>query len=399
MNKVMHVLHITPHVGRASFGIGPVVLSLAASQQNLGWDTSIWTHDSKSEVADLVKQYGLRCGTMTTFPIVGPQRLSFSPAMERKIVEEGATIDIVHQHGIWTAVSRCTNKWRGHTAGPTIVAPHGSLDEWALRRSRWKKKMALTFYEQVNLSNASCLHALSLREAEGFRSFGLTAPIAVIPNGISDNWLHGQGDKTRFHRKFHLPNDVRPMLFLGRITPKKGLPMLVQAMRKLRTELGNWRLIIAGVDEFAHQRELNVIINELDIQQFVQFVGPLYGQDKIDAFAAAELFILPSHSEGAPMVILEALGAGVPVLTTKASPWEELITYNCGWWIDISAEAIAEALKDALKRSQIELRKMGQRGKKLVGGKYTWSQIGEQTLILYDWILHGGVQPKFVITE
>ena len=131
----------------------------------------------------------------------------------------------------------------------------------------------------------------------------------------------------------------------------------------------------------------------------MKFVGPQFDQEKREAFAAADLFVLPSYSEGAPMTVLEALGAGVPVLTTKASPCEYLVTQHCGWWPEISESSIAEALKSALKQPIGELREMGKRGRDLVSDKYTWDKIAEQTLMLYDWLLERGPQPDFIVKE
>lgn len=394
---MIKILHLTNYIGKCSFGIGPIVLGLASSQQVLGHHVSIFSVDTANEARELETAYHLRAGTIQTFPIVGPSRLAYSPQMEQRVLARSAEFDIVHTHGVWTYTSRIVNRWRVRQGGPTIVAPHGSLDAWALRRSRWKKRLALWLYERENLYSASCLHALSQREADGFRVYGLRNPIAVIPNAISENWLASTGDAIRFRNKFGLAPETRVMFFLSRITPKKGLPMFLQAMASLQQHLGNWKLVIAGVNEFGHQAEVEALVGQLGLQPCVRFIGPLYGQDKRDAFATAELFVLPSHSEGAPVVILEALGAGVSVLTTKASPWEELITHQCGWWTEISQDAIADALRDALQQSPATLRAMGERGRALIRARYTWTSIAQMTIELYAWLLGRANRPDFVV--
>ncbi len=393
----LRILHLAAFVGKGSFGIGPVALNLARGQQALGHHAAIWSCDVEAEAPELEAQNHLLPNTIRTFPIVGPSRLAWSPAMERAIIQHADDYGVIHEHGIWTAISRVANRWRARRGKPTVIAPHGSLDAWALRRSIWKKRLALFLYERENFRRAACLHALSPLEAEGFRAFGLKNPIAIIPNGIADDWLNNQGDANRFRRRFELSEESRILLFLGRITPIKGLPMLVQAMSTLKSYLGNWKLLIAGVNEFGHRPEVEALVKQLALEPYVQFVGPLYGQDKRDAFAAANLFVLPSHSEGAPVAILEALGAGVPVLTTKASPWEELLTQRCGWWTEISEQAIAQALQEALAKPRAELQQMGERGKALIAKKYTVTKIAEQTILLYDWLLGRGARPKFVV--
>lgn len=109
--------------------------------------------------------------------------------------------------------------------------------------------------------------------------------------------------------------------------------------------------------------------------------------------------MLPTYRENFSVVVAEALGAGVPVLTTKGAPWEDLVTHRCGWWTEISAAGIAEALRDALQHPQAELQAMGQRGKELVACKYTWQHSAEMTLMLYQWLLGHGERPDFVLTE
>jgi glycosyltransferase involved in cell wall biosynthesis len=125
-------------------------------------------------------------------------------------------------------------------------------------------------------------------------------------------------------------------------------------------------------------------------------VGPLHGQDKRDAFAAADLFVLPTHSEGSPMVVLEALGAGVPVLTTKGAPWADLVRHGCGWWTDISAGGIHDALRDALALSGTAWAAAGQRGRYLVAQKYSWAEIASKTIRLYGWLEGRVPTPDFV---
>lgn len=393
------ILHITPFVGRTSFGIGPIVLSMAASQQALGHSVSIWCFDTQVEVQQLEVDHSLHPQTICSFPILGPRPLGYSLAMLHGIVSRGLAYDIVHQHGIWTAVSHVLIQWRRRTGSPTVIAPQGSLEPWALKRSRWKKRLALLLYERQNLHDVSCMQALSIREAADFRAFGIIAPAAVIPNGISNAWMSQRHDSARFRLRHSIPDNARIMLFLARITPKKGLPLLLHVLDRCREKLADWKLVIAGVDEFNHEQEVRSLVHELALQPYVQFVGPQFGQDKRDAFGAADLFVLPSHSEGAPVTILEALGAGVPVLTTKSSPWEDLLTHDCGWWTDISVEGIAGALQDALRRPQCRLGEMGLRGKQLVSEKYTWPQIAGQTLALYDWLLSRGTKPTFIVGE
>jgi len=312
---------------------------------------------------------------------------------------EGRNIDIIHQHCLWLANSRITLHMHGKRNVPSVIAPHGTLEPWALQRSSWKKRIALPLYERSNLQSASCLHACSMQEATGFRDFGLKNPVAVIPNGISYSWLESAGNAGEFRSHFNLPRDKRIMLFLSRITPVKGLPLLMEALDASRRYLDDWILVIAGSDEFDHKAEVENKIRQLHLDKHVLFTGLLFDRMKRDAFEAADLFVLPTKRENYGIVVAEALGAGVPVLATEGAPWEDLVKYRCGWWPKVSSQGIAEALTDALSRSPEQLQQMGQLGKELVAGKYTWNKLAQMTIELYEWLLSKREKPKFVLDD
>jgi glycosyltransferase involved in cell wall biosynthesis len=311
----------------------------------------------------------------------------------------GARFDVVHQHGIWTASSRVTMKWQSRYGRPTVVAPQGSLDSWALAKSRGIKKFARLAYEDQNLHRASCMHALSQSEADSIRAYGLRNPVAIIPNGVARLWVESSGDRARFVAQHGLPADARILLFLGRVTPKKGLPLLLEAISAHRDRMDDWLLVIAGPDEFGHMAELREHIERRDLARFVRFVGPIFAQGKRDAFAAAEVFVLPTYSEGAPIAVLEALGAGVPVLTTHGAPWEDIVRHDCGWWVPVRAAEIGEALSDALGRTCAELGAMGQRGRSLVTDHYSWESVSRHSFMLYQWLRGEADRPDFVIID
>jgi glycosyltransferase involved in cell wall biosynthesis len=254
-------------------------------------------------------------------------------------------------------------------------------------------------YEAQNLRRATCLHAASASEARSFRRYGLLQPIAVIANGIPDSWLLSTGDAMRFRREFGIAGERRILLFLSRIHPIKGLPLLFEALAQISSELGNWLLVIAGTDEVGHRLELEQLARQLGIKQWVQFVGPLFGERKRDAFGSAEVFVLPTQSENFGIVVAEALGVGLPVVTTRGAPWEEINSYRCGWWTDIHSDALRDALTQVIRLPVAELAAMGARGRELVSTHYTWRNAAEKTILLYHWLLSQGPQPDFVVSD
>jgi poly(glycerol-phosphate) alpha-glucosyltransferase len=351
-----------------------------------------------AEVGAQPESDGFPSERVRTFERDRPEALGWSCRLQAAVSSlEDTAGCIVHQHGIWTGVSVATRSWRVRRRGVSVIAPHGSLSQWALGRSRWKKALALALYERSNLRNASCLHALSQNEVREFRNFGLSNPVAVVPNGVSGEWLCSNGDAQRFRQAFAVASGYRILLFLSRITPIKGLPLLIEGIRANAKAFSGWVLLIAGVNEFDHQRELEALVDRHRLRDSVRFIGPLYGDTKRDAFSAADAFVLPSHSEGWPTVVLEALGAGVPVFTTTAVPFSELLRQRAGWMVEPTVDCIVASLPDLLLRSPAELREMGDRGRALVASQLTWDVAAARLSATYLWLLGHGPRPECVI--
>lgn len=328
-------------------------------------------------------------------------------------------LELCHQHGIWLRCSHETTTFAHRHGIPLIIAPRGMLEPWAINNSKWKKKLAWALYQKHDLQKATAFHATALSEAESIRRLGFKQPIAVIPNGIvlpdvagsreqrAESAEHGalnpslQAPSSMPHAlnsKPHAPGSLptaRTALFLSRINPKKGLPMLLDAWAKVAPS--DWRLVIAGNDDANHLPLVERKISELGLGGRVTIVGPLFGKAKEEAYINADLFVLPSYSENFGIVVTEALGYSLPVLTTTGCPWQELETHNCGWWVEPTPLGIEQGLNQALRTKNEELSAMGMRGRRLVEANYQWPGIADKMLEFYDWILNGGKQPDFVV--
>lgn len=178
----------------------------------------------------------------------------------------------------------------------------------------------------------------------------------------------------------------------------KGVDLLLRAFARAGVALDDWQLIVAGPEAYpGYADKLRKLVASLQLDGRVRFVGPVYGQEKADAFASADLFVLPTRCDSFGLVIAEALSAGVPVITTEqAHPWKCLQDQGCGWWVRRCLPAIVSAWTEAAAMSREELETMGTNGQELVRGRFLWRHAAEKSLALYKWLLGQDERPDFV---
>jgi len=305
----------------------------------------------------------------------------------------GADLDILSTHGLWKYCSVASQRWHQRTGRPYIVHPEGMLESWALRNAKWKKRFAALLYENRHLRGAACLRALCEAEAQSIRAYGMRNPICVIPNGV-DLPDSSETPKLQAHA---FADDRKILLYLGRLHPKKNLANLIRAWKQTPdSHRGDWVLAIAGWDQAGYERELKKLTRDYGFTDSVQFLGPLFGQDKDAAYGVCHAFILPSLSEGLPITVLEAWASAKPVLMTRECNLPEGFAAEAALQIGTAPEEIAAGLKQLIEMSDDDRRAVGDRGRTLVATKFSWPRIGEQMRLVYEWILGGGTTPESV---
>jgi glycosyltransferase involved in cell wall biosynthesis len=271
------------------------------------------------------------------------------------------------------------------------------LDPVYLRRSRLTKCAARVLYENRNLRSAACLHALASHEADAIRACRLDNPVAVIPNGIDVRSFENLPCRHAASHTWPRLRGKKTILFLGRIHPVKGLVNLIQAWGHIAARFKDWHLVISGPDCEGHMATVQDQVCTRYLTEKVTFTGPAYGSAKLALLAAADVFVLPSISEGFSISTLEAMASRVPVLMTTRSGLVELQTAGAGRLIETSPESIAEGLDYMLSLSDRQRVEMGWRGNRLVAEKYSRTIVAQQMLSVYRWILGQGEKPACVI--
>jgi glycosyltransferase involved in cell wall biosynthesis len=193
-------------------------------------------------------------------------------------------------------------------------------------------------------------------------------------------------DKNTFENTYPQLKGKKVILFLGRIHPKKGLDILAEAFGKIIRKQHNASLLIVGPDSDSYRSKIEKILAREGVLDKAIFTGTLTGNHKLAALSRADIFVLPSHSEGFSMSILEAMGCGLPVVITKQCHFPEVEQMQAGKIIDGDATELSEIIMELLNNPQL-CRKMGKAGQKLVRDKYTWDEVADKMIGVYEEIL------------
>jgi glycosyltransferase involved in cell wall biosynthesis len=283
--------------------------------------------------------------------------------------------DIVHINGIWLPQTFLFQQVAQALGIQVVLSPHGMLEPYILNRHPFKKKIALAFYQRNTILRANYIHATAQSELDQIRKLGYHQPAHIIPNGIEVGDIK---QKTEW-----MP--VRNILFLSRVHPKKGLELMIEAVAELKPQL--LTITIAGEGDESYVESLQKLCTQKGVADYFQFIGGVYGDSKWKLYEESDLFILPTYSENFGIVVAEALSTGLPVITTTGTPWQELETEICGWWIDLTVANLLQALREALNCDAERLKTMGLNGRKLVDNKYGIKSVALQMRDFYETII------------
>jgi glycosyltransferase involved in cell wall biosynthesis len=339
---------------------------LAESLVDAGATVGIWASDQSALGAPFLKP--------------SSQVVQLGGSLSEAVGQLG-TPDVIHDNGLWRPQNHQVAKLAKASGIPRVVSIRGMLEPWAWKHKWLKKRLAWYLYQHADLRSAASYHVTSELERKSVNVFKLPAPIVEYPNGV---------DLPRDLRESHVSvrgneQSHKTALFVGRIYPVKGLPMLVEAWAKVRPE--GWRMRIVGPDQAGHRREVEALVAKYELADVFEFTGAMEGEPKREAFLESDLFVLGSHAENFGVAAGEALAYRVPVLATQATPWRLLSEKNCGWWVPTSVDGIANGLQEATSQPTETLKAMGRRGREAMERDFSWDSVGNGMLEHYKSIV------------
>lgn len=374
----MRVAHTVSSLNNASAGPTYSVPGLAYGQSRLGAEVALHSlegtaNQSQDGVADI-----RHARDLANVPILG--RLGLSRGMRKGLANGG--YDIIHTHGLWLMANNYRDK-----GAAFVISPRGMLAGVALAFSPMKKRAVGLMCQDRNLRAAALFHATAMEELEDIRAYGMTQPVAVVPNGIDIPPLFPAA-----------PSPRRRLITLGRVHPKKGLDRLISAWAQVASRFPEWDLEIIGPDQNDYRSVLEAQARDLGVLR-LRFRDALHGAEKRTAMGTANLFILPSLSENFGITVAESLALSVPVIATRGTPWAGLEVQSCGWWVGHSSDDLAWAMRQAMSLPETELKRMGANGRTWMERDFSWDSIAAMTMSAYSWLLGQGDRPDCVYTD
>lgn len=355
-NKNYKILHLIPYYIRATRTGGPAqqLHKLALSEKLLGHQVAVITTTSnlKENISlpvhnesGWVDEDGIPTYYFERKSFLLPHTFYFSPRLPKFLSSQIHQYDIVIVHGIWTYFD-----WIGSIIchkydKPFLIYTHGSLDTWAIKYHGLKKNIYWKFVEKKIFSKSDGIIVLNDNESEELKNFGIQKPIYKIKTGLLFPVpRHDEPDKIldEYLSDHSLQQYI---LFLGRLHPKKGIDLLIEAWSKIYSNYPEFSLIIAGPDEGNYLSTLESIVHKFHISDKVIFPGLVTGDIKTSLLQRAYIFALTSYSEGIPLAVIEALAYGLPVLITPDCHLPEVMSAKAGLIVEPDVIEIANGLK------------------------------------------------------
>ncbi len=372
----MKILHVIPSMA-ATYG-GPshalAQMQEVLKQNNIENNIAA-TQDDRDGVLTLSPSK-----TLFLFPRKFPGFYFYAPAMQTWLSRNLCSYDLIHIHSTFTFPAMIAGHYARALKIPYLIRPFGTLDKECMRRHFLRKKLYLETIERKNLNAAQYIHCTSESEKEDVDRLHLQTKTLVIPLGLfrPAHSLHKRPE-----------NDTAPfkILYLSRIDPKKGLEVLIEAIKELKKRRNDFLLLIAGSGRPAYVEKIKNSIRKKNLTGNVSFLGEVTGEQKKKTLEDADMFILPSKRENFGLAVAEAMDAGLPVVVSaEVAISGEIQRYGAGLVVlrtlgDIQ-RALNQLLDDPEKRYE-----MGRKGQELVREKFDLTKNLKKLIAVYQTMI------------
>ncbi len=359
--RIAHFLSLV----NEQFG-GPVraVIDLCNAMSDRGHDLSVLTWDSTSVPPGW--GYPARPRVALVEEPAMPGRL-FSGNQLRTIERmlDNLRPDCMHFHGVWDPNLAQLGRLAHSRNLPYYISVRGMLDDWSMAQRGMKKRLYLDLFGRSWLEHAVRVHLTAQAEMDQASKWFPAGRPLVIPNLLDLRPYKDPPGPAMAREKFPCLAAPEPtLLFLSRISYKKGVEHLLRAARLLHDRALPCHVIVAGdAHDYAYMGAIKDLVRKLGLEEWVKFPGHVGGPLKISLYQAADLLVLPTSQENFGFVFFEAMAAGLPVITTKGVDlWPELEHSGGASICEAEPDALAARI-ESLLADRPALNAMGERGR------------------------------------
>lgn len=373
----MRVLQVVPRISPQSGGPSVALPGLARALARHGVETTVLATnvqpDGRLEVPlnDPVIDEGVEYIFHNAWKIGG--RYGLAPELVPTLRRILTTFDLVHIH--WLYDFACIVAARAAIAAhvPFVVQPAGSLEPQLMRKNRLLKRAYLATIGRPLLTRAAAVVFTSEQE-RALAAYGPRRPEWIVPVGLDASTFAHLPPPGTFRAAY--PHVDGPFLLcVGRLTPQKGLDLLIAALARLAPHRRTLSLVLAGPDPDGYGASLRDLAEGLGVHQRVVFTGLLPHEMKLAALVDAELFVLPSHAENFGAVVTEALACGLPVvMSNQVGIHRQMADAGVATVVECTADSVATGIESALADTTLRYR-IATRGPGVVRAHYTWDAI------------------------
>jgi glycosyltransferase involved in cell wall biosynthesis len=306
--------------------------------------------------------------------------IMYSPSGARAIAEWMPRVDCVINSGtLWFHLGFAS--WRAaiRHRTPSLTYVRGLLDPWAFNFKPVRKRVYWRLVGKRILRDSTVVVALTESERQAIRAQNVSTRIEVVPNGASVDL--GGASRTLLESAFPALSAHRYVLFLGRIHAKKALDVLLEAIALYRAQDSDTRFVVAGPVDLEYMRDWRQLLDRFGLNGSLVTPGPVSGALKAALFEYADVFVLPSRSEGLPVAALEALAAGCPVVITKQCNLPEVEEARAGIIVEPDATQVVSAMR-ALLNDEDRRRAMSENARVLAHESFDWDVIAQRIMTL-----------------
>jgi len=387
----MKILHVIPSIGPLRGGPSFAMRAIASGLARQGIETHVATTDDNGPGQRLDVDFGRPMTEDGAVYWYFPRQTSFylcSLPFTSWLWRHAPDYSLIHIHALFSWCSNFAAFAARRKGVPYIVRPLGVLNRWGMEHRRpWLKRASFELLEKPVLRGATLIHYTAEQEREEAAECGVSDHPVIIPNPVDFADAADTAPRGALRSRYPGLAGKRIALFLSRIDRKKGIDLLLPAFQQILRDDPDVALVIAGSGDPRLIETLRDQARDLGIEQSVVWAGFLGGAEKNEAFADADVFVLPSYSENFGIAAIEAMAAGVAViLTDQVGIWREVEKSGAGLITAAAVEPLRQALARLLSDAALRTR-LGCNGAALARAEFASAVVTKRLIATYSLVL------------